>query len=211
MLTIITQRLNRKLHREREKYSAGPLEIYYFGYGANIDPDFFASRITHHEFVGVGTLQDYELKFNTPCEYKGKGFAGVVESKGSKVYGTVYKISKEGLELLDWMEWVPFKFYYRKQLDILIDKNILKAEVYVPCHPSKNLYPPKGYISLITKGAYKLNFPIDFIQFLERTETRTHFELNNKFNLNNPARSRILPSFMYYYLDIVREFMCKYL
>jgi gamma-glutamylcyclotransferase (GGCT)/AIG2-like uncharacterized protein YtfP len=145
MLTILQQRILKKVLTHKASLAGRGLTELYLGYGANIDPDFFKKRIKSFNYVGIGKLENYAFKFNTPCEYYLKGYGGVEKLDGQNVYGSLYQISSETLELLDCLEWVPFHFYRREKLPIrLEDGTLVDAHVYIPNFPRKGLYPPKG-------------------------------------------------------------------
>lgn len=205
MITIIQQRLMKKIWTFFEKRS-DLQEFYYFGYGANIDQNFFKKRITNVIYEGTGFLEDFQFSFNTPCEYKGQGYGGISPIKNSKVYGSVYKISESGLRLLDWAEWLPFHFYERRLEKIkLLDGSLISAWVYFPKYPRGNLLPSEGYKNLVLKGAVECNFPREYLDFLGSFSSLTSFEMDNSFNLRNPGRSRILPTKCYIHHDKLRE------
>jgi gamma-glutamylcyclotransferase len=208
MITVIKQRLLRKFLREVSKFPSSH-SVLYFGYGANIDPDFFKKRIPQAELVGVGSLQDHIFKFNLPCEYVGKGFGGVEYLQGEVVFGSLYKLPSSTLIYLDILEWVPFNFYKRSILKIDHGPAQVEAFVYVPCTPRKGLLPSKGYRDLIIQGAKKVNLPSDYIRYLEGFSFSADFILDYGFNLSNPSRKRFLSPKFYRIHDNLREKLCN--
>jgi hypothetical protein len=208
MITIIEQRLLKKIHSYHEKKST-KMNHLYFGYGANANPTFFSKRVKNFNIIGPAVLKGYQLSFNTPCEYKLKGFAGVSKSSNETVYGTLFSVSGEGLLLLDVLEWVKFGFYNRSQLKVTCGEEVLNSHVYIPTNPRQGLYPSEGYLNLLIKGAIEMKFPDEYLKHLQAHEYRLQFELDHSFNLSNPAVSRWLPPSFYGLHDKLREKLCN--
>jgi len=211
MITIFSQRLQKKIcstlaNIERTKSYKS---YYYFGYGANIDPDFFKRRVGRFEVVGIAHLEGYKFHFNTPCEYLGKGFGGIEVDRNSSLYGTLYKIDERALNLLDVLEWVPFKFYSRKTLMVTCSDQKINSEVYIPNYPRKNLKAPKSYQDLLIRGAEKMNFPVEYIKYIKSLDTGVDFPLDHSFNLSDPGKTRWFPAKTYRFHDILREKLCN--
>lgn len=208
MITILKQRFSKKLHAKLARKDES-LTTFYFGYGANIDPEFFKTRLRHFEIIGMGELNDFEFRINVPCEYKRKGYGGLVTAPNKTTYGTVYKISDAALKLLDIMEWVPFKFYKKEFIPVKVKDRVLSAIVYIPCHPRENLIAPEGYMRLLIEGARKMAFPNRYIEYLSSLPTGSNFELDHAFNLSDPSKNRLFPSQIYVIHDRIREWLCS--
>ena len=209
MITIFKQRFSKKHQLHISTLSTASNSIYYFGYGANLDPDFFKKRVPSFDQIGPASLEGYEFLFNTPCEYKSKGYGGIQKCSDSIVHGYLYSISKPVLNLLDSLEWVDFNFYSREQLQVTCNGQNFQAQVYVPVHPRNDLLAPQGYKNLIIAGAEKLNLPADYVDHLKKLPAKSNFELDNSFNLSNPGQPRLLPARFYYYHDLLREKLCE--
>ena len=203
MLTIIEQRLLKKIHSSIES-SRKNLTVLYFGYGANSSPKFLAKRLKHFEVVGDGILKNYELSFNTPCEYLGKGYGGITPLHNSNVYGTIYRISTEALALLDVLEWVKYGFYHRETLQI----GLIQVEVYVPTNPRENLLPSKQYLEFLVSGATEMKQPVEYLEFLKSHPYKESFALDHNFNLRNPSSPRFFPASLCVLHDRLREKLC---
>jgi len=204
MLTIIEQRLLKKIYSGIES-SHSKLSTLYFGYGANSSPKFFARRLKHFEVIGDGILKNYQLSFNTPCEYLGKGYGGITSAQNGIVYGTIYKISSEALALLDVLEWVKYGFYHRETLQI----DLIQAEVYVPTNPRENLLPSKQYLDFLISGAVEMKQPAGYVDFLKSHPYQEQFVLDHSFNLRNPSSSRLFPGTLCAFHDRLREKLCN--
>lgn len=212
MLTVLQQRITKKISTllTHVNQSSAPT-VYYFGYGANIDPDFFKKRGIKFKIIGMATLKDYSFEFNTPCEYASKGFGGVVPKQGSVVFGTLYEISSIYLRLLDCLEWVDFNFYRRDTLSTECNGQTYNTEIYIPKYPRINLRPSTGYKNLVIQGAIKMNCPSEYVKYLQSFESQESFDLDHSFNLRNPSQKRLLPAHYYKLHDKMREILCRYI
>ena len=197
MITILQQRALKYSFREylRIKKSLGleqDLDALYFGYGANLSIERFKKWHIPVEIIGTAFLENHQLKFNLPCEYVGKGFAGIEETKGMKVWGILFKVNSNALRMLDVLEWVPFKFYNRKTFSVISNgKTYTKVHSYVTCYPRHDLLPSKGYLDFIIQSGVNANFPEEYLKELASTQAKTNFEIDNTFVLRDPARKRL--------------------
>lgn len=126
--------------------------IYYFAYGSNMNPNRMANRVGDFEIVGLGVLQNFELKFNKIAKNKnGIGYANVVWAPGKNVEGIIYQF--EDIALLDKHEGYP-KHYNRKVLDILHNQSLLKTWVYIAQENqiSNGLLPERSYLGHLLVG-----------------------------------------------------------
>ncbi len=198
MITILQQRTLKYSLKELLKIKSKlnydqVLDAYYFGYGANLSIGRFREFHIPAEIVGTAFIQDHQIKFNLPCEYKGKGFAGIEKSPGKVVWGVLYKVNSKALKMLDVLEWVPFNFYERKLFKVACgEKSYLDVHSYVTCYPRHDLIPSRGYLDFIIQAGLKANFPEDYIKELSYTPTATEFELDPSFDLRDPSRKRML-------------------
>lgn len=185
--------------------------VYYFAYGANMSPDLFKSRVPDYEFLGLAELHKHELKFNVPCEYLNKGFAGIAPCADGIVFGALYKISKTSLVFLDWAEWVPFNFYRRELIEVVANSKKNLANVYIQQCPKEGLIPSNGYKNLILKSLENINADANYIKKIKEISGQNQFELDHSFNLSNPSKRRVLRPSFYRWHDIIREWMCEYI
>jgi gamma-glutamylcyclotransferase (GGCT)/AIG2-like uncharacterized protein YtfP len=198
MITILQQRTLKYGLREwlKIKSTLGrdqQLDTYYFGYGANLSLERFKKWHIPVEAVGAAYIDEHQLKFNLPCEYKGKGFAGIENVPGKRVWGILFKINSSALKMLDVLEWVPFNFYDRKLFEVVSnDKQYQNVHTYVTCHPRYDLIPSKAYLDFIIQAGRKADFPEEYLSELSTHPSATTFELDPSFVLRNPARKRVL-------------------
>lgn len=141
----------------------------YFAYGSNMDFSRLNEREISFEFIGLGILEDYELKFNKIASKKsGVGYANIVSQKGSKVEGLLFSI--DNIEQLDQFEGFP-SHYKKENLKIHYLGNLIDAVVYVASinRVSNNLKPERAYLNRLL--AAKDFLSKEYLSFLEITET----------------------------------------
>jgi len=145
------------------------MSVINFAYGRNMDFNKLKERGVSFEFIGMGILENYELKFNKiALNKKGVGYANVVRSKGSKVEGLLF--SMKNIERLDKFEGFP-KHYQKENLEIHHSGTLVRAIVYVAVSNmiSNNLKPEKSYLSNLLSAKEYLSD--EYYRFLKSTET----------------------------------------
>ena len=116
--------------------------IFYFAYGSNLHHFQMKKRCPNCKFIKKMILNDYFLTFRSKY-----GVADIQKKKGKKVYGALYKISKEAERRLDIYEEYPT--LYRKMYFIKKGKKIM---TYIMPKKTKLIPPTKRYINIIRRG-----------------------------------------------------------
>jgi gamma-glutamylcyclotransferase (GGCT)/AIG2-like uncharacterized protein YtfP len=121
------------------------------------------------EFLGLGILEDYILKFNKIASKRsGVGYANIVKQKGSRVEGLLFSIAN--IEKLDRFEGYPT--HYKKEiLKIQHSNSFVDATVYVAAADwvSDGLKPERMYLNRLL--AAKDFLSEGYFKSLEATET----------------------------------------
>ena len=186
---------------------------WYFAYGANLSPEVWKRRnLNFHDYT-YAQLKDYQLVFDMPNEYLGKGYASIKPAKGHVVYGLALQMTKKEIAWMDILEWAKFGSYHL--IDVSVEaigpeKKTFSCLSYQSSNPRNNLYPSKKYLSLIVESCKKAKFPESYIQYLERHEFKENFELDHYFSLwNYGEHRRRFPGsyFLYKVHDKIREFL----
>jgi len=197
LITILKQRTLKYGMKEYLKLKSligkdQELNSYYFGYGANLSIDRFRKWNIPAEIVGPSYIENHEIKFNLPCEYKGKGFAGIEKANDKKVWGILFKVNLSALKMMDILEWVPFNFYERKLFEVKCnEETYLNVFSYVVCNPRNDLMPSTGYLDFIIQSGRKAGFPHNYLEQVSLNSSKTEFELDPTFRLSNPAKKRM--------------------
>lgn len=145
------------------------MSVINFAYGRNMDFKELKERGVLFEFIGMGILENYELKFNKiALNKKGVGYANVVRSKDYKVEGLLFSI--ENIERLDKFEGFP-NHYKKEILEIHHSGKLVRAIVYVAVSNmiSNNLKPEKSYLSNLLSAKEYLSD--EYYRLLKSTET----------------------------------------
>ena len=130
--------------------------IYYFAYGSNLNHHQMTNiRCIGSKYLKTFFLKDYKLIFSHPNKFNKFGYANVIQKKGSKTPGGIWKITKKHEKILDRYEGYPDT--YQKEYFYLEEKKIMFYIMNKYCF--KN--PPKSYIDTIKEG-YK-NCDIEMI------------------------------------------------
>lgn len=141
----------------------------YFAYGSNMDFKRLEEREVSFEFIGLGILEDYSLKFNKiASKLSGVSYANIVKQKGSRVEGLLFSIAN--IEKLDRFEGYPT--HYKKEiLKIQHLNSVVDATVYVAAADwvSDGLKPERVYLNRLLAAKDFLSEA--YFDFLESTKT----------------------------------------
>jgi hypothetical protein len=218
MHAILCQRamkhgMARALGLSRKLGLATATDQLYFAYGANLSEERLRKFNISFERIGTAVLSDYKLNFSMPCEYVGQGYANIEPCKGSSVWGTVFKLNKESLLMLDILEWVPFGFYDRKKVSVLHQGTMLDGvDVYMAKYPKSGLAPSASYLKAILNHARFGAFSNEYIEEISSQKTLGSFELDPGFRLSNPGKRRIFEKSLrsiYLRHDQLREILAR--
>ncbi|XP_028820051.1 gamma-glutamylcyclotransferase a [Denticeps clupeoides] len=145
----------------------------YFAYGSNLLRERLRLQNPSAEFVSVGRLKDYVLRFGLWAEHVDNawngGVATVEESRGEEVWGIVWRLSNQHLATLDRQEQV----YSPLQVTVDTDAGQLLCRTYRmndfrPCLPSPH------YKQVLCLGALQNGLPPDYRRKLESIETNKY-------------------------------------
>lgn len=148
----------------------------YFAYGSNLDPEQMKKRCPSYQFRCLALLPGFRLAFTRYYESRRSGVADVVEDDASPgVWGVVYDISKEDLNVLDACEGYHGKgknnAYDRCCTTVLEEgeeERPLSVLIYIVAKKSDKEYPPsEDYMRHIISGAEHWGVPEDYLEFLK--------------------------------------------
>jgi len=153
-----------------------PEELYYFAYGANMNPRQIQQRCSTAKVVTVARLPCYRIDFFGHSKIWDGALATVVRDPEQEAWGVVYELSTTDLERLDaWqdvrMDGTGPYFHYpvrvtggdgRTYTALLYEKSILGE-------PRK---PSAPYLDFIVAGAVVHQLPAEYIHLLQSMATR---------------------------------------
>ncbi len=147
----------------------------YFAYGSNLDAEQVTSRCGnsgHVRQVSIGYLPNHKLAFTQYYKDWGGGVADVVKSPNDSVWGILYELSRECLELLDKYEGYPNDYTRTKQTIIALDRRAHPAWVYSVLRKDGDfIAPSQKYIDIIKRTAEESGFPKDYLSYLNSIKT----------------------------------------
>lgn len=138
----------------------------YFAYGSNLDESQLRRRCPEAALVTVGSLPDFRLGFTVHSAGWNAGAADVVESPGEIVWGLVFDLTDENLEVLDHFEGYPQQYgRFMARIDTL--QGTLDAWVYTAQRKHPFVAPSRRYVELIKEAALRHGFPDAYVRMLE--------------------------------------------
>ena len=147
----------------------GDLSVHYFAYGSNMNWAQMQRRCPSSRFVRVGRLAGYQFGITRHSRLRNCGTANVFPAPGREVWGIVYDISDDELDILDSFE----DGYRRAVLPIDAAENghaPLNALVYLAGIEPNVPRPNTEYRRLMVEGAKHWKLPPAYIQALEAIE-----------------------------------------
>ncbi len=146
---------------------------FYFAYNTHIDA-YQLRTIGIRVFSSCCCcLHDHQLEFNVLEDeyfrFETRGIPNIVPYLGGKVEGILYEMDDKDLSLLDREAGVGDMKYYRKYVDISIDRKKIKAYAYAawPDVTSQGLSPNKKLLHQILYAAKKAGMSFEYQQWLQ--------------------------------------------
>jgi len=123
--------------------------MFYFAYGSNMDEKQMNNRCPESSLVGIATLEGYRLGFTRYAQSRNGGVADIVSAPDSSVWGLVYRLTRQDLDLLDSFEGKG-KAYDRMTVQVrFIDGRMVEAETYFVIDKQSNFKPGEEYLRLL--------------------------------------------------------------
>ena len=130
---------------------------FYFAYGSNMWAKQMQDRCPHHRLVGLGSLKGYRWIISS------RGYANVVKSPPSMVFGVVYEISDSDERYLDRYEGVACGSYRKALLSVEVGDSFRSCLVYIDSIEDEGL-PKAEYINRINMGIEDARLPPGYVQ-----------------------------------------------
>ena len=141
----------------------------YFSFGSNMLEERFRDRCSTALLIyGFGMVSDYRLVFNRKGDYEDGGVASIISDPGFNVYGAIYALSIEDIEVLDNIESPNGDSYYRKEIEVETQFGQLITCFTYMAYPQGNFSPTKRYLNWIIEGAQNIGLPEKYIKFLRK-------------------------------------------
>ena len=136
-------------------------EVWYFAYCSNLNIGQMMNRVGEWIVSKRAVLKGYELRFNVCSPRWGGLTANMVRTDNSdtKVYGALYRISREKLSVLSTYEGI-------KTTDIAAeaDGENLRAKTYIFKARRVSGKPPEAYLNVMLNGLRQHGYPDKVIE-----------------------------------------------
>jgi len=151
--------------------------IWYFAYGSNMNPARLADQRLKERAVQMGPriggrLDGWRLTFNKIARSpEGAGAGNIVEAPGEAVHGTLNRMPKEGLLVLDIWEGVAGGHYEQRTIPVVRADTgeTVEAVTYIALKIGDGLRPTREYLGHLLAGKDLL--PAAYWETLKKTET----------------------------------------
>ena len=129
-------------------------------------------RCPDAELVDKAKLENYKLAFTIYSPKRKCGCADILSSKGSIVWGLLYKLNEGDIFNLDRFEGSPIH-YRRISIEVQnSEANLIRAETYEVVNKEKYFQAPSAdYLGKIINAAIKYSFPKIYRDFLKKIPT----------------------------------------
>ncbi len=148
-------------------------KIKYFAFGSNMHLARMRDRVPSSEFIAIGTLDNFSLKFHKRSPDGSAKCSISPDTRGiHPVLGVIYRMKSTEKNYLDSCEDVG-NGYEVKQLEVLDGKKNHSVFTYCAQEPwiDDNILPYDWYKSLVIEGAKYFDFPKYYIANLKIQDT----------------------------------------
>lgn len=158
------------------EFTGQPDELYYFAYGANMNPEQIAARCSNPRVHAVARLAGHRVGFYDYAKLWDGALETVIGDEGSDVWGVVYALSEGDKESLDsWqdarMDGAGPYFHYPAVVTDAAGK-IYRVLFYVKDYLGEPTLPSREYLEFIIRGAEARGLPADYIAGLRKIESK---------------------------------------
>jgi len=155
---------------------------FYFAYGSNMNLDQMKQRCPESKLVGKAYLPNYKLGFTRQSKNWNSPVADALVSPGDEIWGVVYELTKNDIELLDIKEGHPEIYKRIKETAFLATDNFqnttnddieystnpedsinvfkrIEVELYEVVEKTLGLMPSLNYLTNLLDAAFDFQFP----------------------------------------------------
>ena len=140
--------------------------MYYFAYGSNMNWPQMKQRCPSARFICVARLSDYRFAIARHSRLRKCGTANIFPDAGSEVWGIVYDLNDDDLNVLD-----SFEDGYRRERIFVVargdGRHPFGALVYIAEKEDNAPLPNPEYKRLMVEGARHWQLPLEYAAMLE--------------------------------------------
>ena len=138
-----------------------------FTYGPDAVVGRMSDRIVGTRFIGTALLLDHRLVFDKPnVKKKGEGLPNLKPDSGAKVFGLVFEVPANHMELLDGF----YGGYGRKAAKVSMKGEEMDVDTWFARRTAPRLKPSKQTISETKRGMEENAAPRTFLEELDGLE-----------------------------------------
>ena len=136
------------------------IKKYYLAYGSNLNVQQMKHRCPDAKPIGTAWIKDYQLLFKGS---KTGSYLTIEKAEKSKVSVAVWDISEVDERRLDAYEGYP-NFYYKKEMEVTVNRRKIKAFVYI-MHEERPLGIPSSlYVETCVQGYRDFGFHLKHLR-----------------------------------------------
>ncbi len=136
------------------------MKKYYLAYGSNLNVEQMKHRCPDAKPVRTAWIKDYQLLFKGS---KTGSYLTIEKAEKSKVPVAVWEVSESDERRLDIYEGYP-NFYYKKEMEVTINRRKIKAFVYI-MHEDRPLgIPSSHYVRTCVQGYRDFGFNLKYLR-----------------------------------------------
>lgn len=136
------------------------MKKYYLAYGSNLNVHQMRYRCPNAKPAGTAWIHGYQLLFKGS---KTGSYLTIEKSEKSKVPAAVWEVSEADERRLDAYEGFP-TFYYKKEVEVTVNRRKIKAFVYI-MHENRSLgIPSSSYVRTCVQGYRDFGFHLKYLR-----------------------------------------------
>ncbi|MCA1822861.1 MAG: gamma-glutamylcyclotransferase [Mycobacteriales bacterium] len=145
---------------------------FYAAYASNLDADQMRERCPHSPVVNTGWLEGWRLTFGGEDIGWEGALATLAEERGSRVFVSLYDLTREDERALDEIELVTVGLYAKITARVQTLDGDQLAWTYVLNHYEGGV-PSARYLGLVADAAEKAGAPADYVAELRTRPCRS--------------------------------------
>ncbi len=136
------------------------MKKYYLAYGSNLNVQQMKHRCPDAKPIGTAWIHDYQLLFKGS---KTGSYLTIEKAEKSKIPVAVWEVSEADERRLDIYEGFP-TFYYKKEMEVTVNRRKIKAFVYI-MHEDRPLgIPSSHYVRTCVQGYRDFGFNLKYLR-----------------------------------------------